>query len=350
MTTRTVSELADLCGATLEGDGSHRVVGPATLLEAGPDEVSFLAHPRYRTQLAVTRAVAVLVEREEPRVRDDLALLRCEDPNRAFTEIVRAFAGEEHAPAVGVHPDASVAASARVESTARIGAGVVVDEGAEVEAGAVMHPGAVLGAGAKLGARSVLYSGVVIYSRVELGEDCVIHGGTVIGSDGFGFDPTAEGWVKIPQCGSVVLGDAVEIGSNSTIDRGRFGVTRIGNGVKIDNQVHVGHNVVIGDGCLLVAQVGIAGSASLGKGVVLAGKAGVNGHVHVGDGVRAAGLSMIYGDVEAGKTVYGNPARERSVELRAQVEARRLPRKLAALEERLRALEEGSAAADEDEA
>ena len=174
---------------------------------------------------------------------------------------------------------------------------------------------------------------------MSVGADCVLHSGAVIGSDGFGFEPTPKGWVKIPQCGSVILGDGVEVGANSTIDRARFGATRIGNGVKIDNQVHVAHNVVIGDGSLLVAQVGIAGSATLGKGVILAGKAGVNGHVHVGDRVRGAGMAMIYGDVEPGTDVYGNPARERSVELRAQAEARRLPRKLAALEARVAELE-----------
>ncbi|MEW6072389.1 MAG: UDP-3-O-(3-hydroxymyristoyl)glucosamine N-acyltransferase [Planctomycetota bacterium] len=335
MFTRTVSEIAALCGASLEGDGSKVIVGPAALDEAGPDEISFLASARYSGALERTRAAAVLVAPEVATGRRELALLRCADPSRAFSRVIEEFRPREVRPAPGVHATAVVARTARIGAGAAIGAQCVVGEGARIAEGVVLHPGVVVGPDARIGRDTVVHASTVVYWGVEVGERCVLHAGVVLGSDGFGFEPTAEGWRKIPQCGTVVIEDDVEIGANTAIDRARFGATRIRRGAKIDNLVHVAHNVDVGEGSLLIAQVGVAGSARIGRGVILAGQVGVNGHVRVGDGARVAGQSGVTKDLGGHGDYSGTPIRPRMQALRAQAAAQRLP----ALLERVRRLE-----------
>lgn len=326
MTIRTLSELAALCGATLSGDGQRAIHGPASLSEAGPDEVSFLVNPRYAGLLATTRAGAVVLGEDVAVEREDLALLRSADPNGAFSRIVGAFAAEEATLEPGVHPAAVVDATAEIGAGAAIGPACVVGRGARIGERAVLHAGVVVGAGAVVGEGTVLHPKVVLYPRCEIGASCVVHAGCVIGSDGFGFDPSPDGWVKVPQCGIVRVGDRVEIGANTTIDRARFGATRIGNGVKIDNLVHVAHNVEVGDGALLVAQVGISGSSRVGRFAILGGQVGVAGHVNVGDGARVAGQSGVFGDLEGGTDYLGHPARPRKEALRAMATPKRVER------------------------
>jgi len=343
MITYTVSELASLCGATLEGDGARTVVGPATLSEASSEEVSFLGNPRYVSELERTRAAAVLVAPGIECRRPELALLRCENPNRAFSAIVAAFRPEDRLPSPGVHGTASVDPSARLGEGVALGAGVVVGPDCELGEGVVLYPGVVLGAGVSVGEGSVLHANVVAYDRSSIGARCRIHGGTVLGSDGFGFEPGPKGWEKIPQCGTVVIEDEVEIGANVTVDRGRFGATRIGRGVKIDNLVHVAHNVAIGEGSLLIAQVGIAGSARLGPRVILGGQVGVAGHVEIGEGARVAGKGGVTKDLPGGGDYYGDPARPAGEGKRLRMLQARLPRlveRVKRLEQRLAELEE----------
>jgi UDP-3-O-[3-hydroxymyristoyl] glucosamine N-acyltransferase len=350
MSTRTLSELARSIGAVLDGDGSRPVTGLAGLAEAGPTDVSFLANPRYRAQLDATRAAGVLVAPDLRIARTDLALVRCEDPNRAWTEVIRLFAPAPATPAPGVHPSSTIEAGARIDPSASIGPGCHVGTGAVIGARCVLRGHVWIGRDAHLGPECDLHPRVVVHERVAIGARCVLQPGAVIGSDGFGFEPTAQGWVKIPQCGTVVVEDDVEIGANACIDRARFGATRIGRGVKIDNLVHVAHNVVVGAGSLLVAQVGIAGSARLGRGVIVAGQAGVNGHVEIGDGARIAGQSGVTGDLDGGRDYQGHPARPRVEWLRMMA---RLARG-AKLEERVKELERacgsGAAASDEGDA
>ena len=328
--------------ATVDGDGSLTVVRPAALREAQSDEISFLAHSKYRTLLAETAAAAVLVTESELRPHDRLTLLRCKDPGRAFTKVVEAFSEKLPGPTLGVHESAVVDRSAKLGEAVSIGALCSIGAGAVVGAGAVLHPGVVLAAGVRVGAETEIHPGVVLYARTTVGERCLIHSGTVIGSDGFGFDPTPEGWVKVPQVGSVLIEDDVEIGAGCTIDRGRFGPTRIGRGSKLDNQVHLGHNVEIGEGCLLVAQVGVAGSAQLGKAVIIGGQTGVGGHVTIGAGARVGGQSAVFGDLEGGADYLGYPAEPRRDSLKRLANTRRLSSVFARvreLEERLKALE-----------
>ncbi len=343
MVGRTLSELAALCNARLIGDGEREIVGPASLSEATSDHISFLSHPRYSDQLETTQAGAVLIGEDIRTERADIALLRCRDPGRAFSLVVLAFAPALQVPQRGIHPTAVVDPTADVAPSASIGAHVVIGAGARVDALAVLHAHVVIAERAHIGEESVLHPGVIAYPDVEIGARCLVHAGTVLGSDGFGFEPTHEGWEKIPQCGNVIIDDDVEIGANVTIDRGRFGATRIGRAVKIDNLVHVGHNVQIGAGALLVAQVGVAGSTTIGERAILAGQAGVSGHLTIGAGARIGGGSAVFKDVPAGEDVFGIPAGPKIETLKQAALSKRLARyrdEVAELRERIRRLEE----------
>lgn len=345
MTTKTLAELADLCGAELSGDPARVVEGPASLAEAGAREVSFFAHPRYRSDFLATRAGVVLVPLGFESPREDLSLLFCSDPSAAFTRIVGAFSAPEPLPRAGIHPTAVVEQDVRIGAGASVGAHCTVGSGARIGDGAILHASVSVGRASRVGARSVIHPGVVCYPDVRIGEGCILHAGTVIGSDGYGFEPTADPaspWKKIPQCGTVVVEDDVEIGANVTIDRGRFGATRIGRGAKIDNLVHIAHNVVIGEGALIIAQVGIAGSTRIGARAILAGQAGINGHIEIGAGARIAAQAGVFGDVPPGADYLGWPARPRGEALRQYALVQRLPemqQRLKMLEKRLAELE-----------
>jgi len=335
-----------LCGAELEGDGTRVVDGPASLRDAGPSHVSFFTHPRFRAELDSTRAAGVLVPRGTSLPGRSLALLHCQDPSVAFTQVVGAFVEPEEPPVPGVHASAHVDPRARLDRSASVGPLCRVAEECELGAGVRLVSGVHLGRGARVGEGCVLHPGVVVYPGCTIGARCTIHAGTVIGSDGFGFEPTREGWKKIPQVGNVVVEDEVEIGANVTIDRGRFGATRIGRGTKIDNLVHVGHNVVVGAGVLLIAQAGISGSVRIESGAIVAGQAGIAGHVTIGAGARVGAQAGVFGDVPAREDWAGYPARPRLESLRSLAEVQRLPKlveRVRALEQRLKRLEEGHA-------
>ncbi|MHC4261329.1 MAG: UDP-3-O-(3-hydroxymyristoyl)glucosamine N-acyltransferase [Planctomycetota bacterium] len=336
MQPKTLDELAELCGASVEGDGSRLVRGPASLTEAGDDEVTFFGDARYEEHLRTTRAAGVLLGEGHVVEREDApTLLRCADPGRAFTKVVEAFSEPPPSRPAGIHPTAVVDPTAAVDPSASIGPGVVIEGQVEIGARTVLRAQVFVGHGSTVGADSVLEPGVVLGTRSEVGQRCILHAGAVLGSDGFGFEPTAEGWVKIPQCGRVVVEDDVEIGANVSIDRARFGATRIGRGAKLDNLVHVAHNVQVGPGALLIAQVGVAGSAEIGSGAIVAGQAGVAGHTRVGPGVRIGGQAGVYGDILEPGDYVGTPARPRTEFLRSKGAAKRVER----LAERVRELE-----------
>jgi UDP-3-O-[3-hydroxymyristoyl] glucosamine N-acyltransferase len=332
---RTASELAELCQAILEGDGGRLLVGPAALSEAKADQVSFVRSARNAGEFERTNAGAVVVPLDLVARRSDVALLRCKDPSRAFSRVVAAFRPALPPPPKGVHPSAVIEVGARLGPDVSVGPLCHVGRGAELGARVVLHGQVTVGAGVKVGEESELHAGVVLYPLVELGRRCLVHAGTVIGADGFGFEPTADGWEKVPQCGTVVIGDEVEIGANCAIDRGRFEATRIGNGVKLDNLVHVAHNVIIEDGALLIAQAGVAGSSRIGKRAILAGQAGVAGHVTIGAGARVGAQSGVAKDLAAGEDHFGSPSREKGEAFRLLALYGKLPE----LFQRVRALE-----------
>jgi UDP-3-O-[3-hydroxymyristoyl] glucosamine N-acyltransferase len=287
----------------------------------------------------------VLVPRGFESPRDDLALLFCKDPSASFTRVVGAFAAPEPPPGAGVHPTAFVDPSAVLAPGCSIGPQCSVAFAARVGEGTILHAGVCLARGAEIGSETVLHPSVVCYPGIRIGDRCILHAGAVIGADGYGFEPSSDPttpWTKIPQCGTVVVEDDVEIGANVTIDRGRFGATHIGRGAKIDNLVHIAHNVVIGAGALIIAQVGIAGSTRVGARAILAGQAGINGHIEIGAGARIAAQAGVFGDVPPGADYLGWPARPRAEALRRYAHVERLPQmqeRLKDLERRLKELE-----------
>ena len=289
--TITLGQLAEFLGATLRGPADKQITGLATLQEAGPDQVSFLANPQYRKFLATTQAAAVLLKPADAEGYAADALL-VPDPYLAYARISHLFDPKPEA-AVGVHPTAVVAADAFVDPAASVGAYAVIESGARIAAGVT------IGAHCFIGARSVIGEGgwlaprVTLYHDVRIGQRVVIQSGAVLGGEGFGFANEKGVWQKIAQIGGVTIGDDVEIGVNTAIDRGAMDDTRIGNGVKLDNQIQIAHNVQIGDHTAMAACVGISGSAKIGKHCMLAGGVGLVGHIEICDGVFVTGMTMV---------------------------------------------------------
>ncbi len=333
-------ELADRLRCRLEGDGSLDIVRVAGLDDAGPGDVTFLANPKYQQAAQATRASAIILAPNAAPV--PCAMLRSSDPYRSFAEALGIFAPPEPVPA-GIHPTAVIAPDAHVGRDVSIGPLAVVGVGTAIGDRTVIHPHVVIGPASRLGDDCVIHARVSIRGGSVLGSRVVVQDGAVIGSDGFGFVTDAAGvHHKIPQPGSVVIEDDVEIGANTTIDRPAVGHTRIGRGTKIDNLVMVAHGVQVGEHTLLAAQVGIAGSSKIGSHVVLAGQVGVAGHLEVGDRVRATAQTGIPGSVEPGAFVSGYPAIANADWLKASAVFRRLPelrKQLQELAARLEALE-----------
>ena len=302
---RTVSELFEAVAilaqgqlpARLLGDSGLRVAGVASLEAAQAADLAFLANLRYRRQALATAAGAlVLAEAQRAELfaegRAAGALIVCDEPYAWFAFAAQLLAAP--APvAPGVAQGAHVAAGARIDPGARVDAQAVVESGAQVAAGAWIGPSCVLGEGVRVGAGTRLHAGVRVYAGCRIGARGIVHAGAVIGADGFGFAPFRGRWVKIPQTGIVSIGDDVEIGANTTIDRGSAGDTVIGNGVKIDNQVQIGHNCRIGDDTAIAGCVGIAGSAVIGRNCQLGGAAMIHGHISIADGTIVGAGTLV---------------------------------------------------------
>ncbi len=320
----TLAELATLVRGSVVGDGTVRIRGFNGIREAVAGEIAFLANPKYAPLLQTTRASAVIVNGDAPRL-GKAPLLVASDPSLAFAQVMAHFAPPTALPEPGVHPTAVIAPSAVVGKSAWIGPQVVIGERSSIGEGCRIHAGAVIGAEAEIGPGSVLHPRVVLYDGVSLGARVIVHAGSVIGCDGFGYATVNGVHHKLPQQGTVVVEDDVEIGAGVTVDRARFGRTVIGRGTKIDNLVHVGHNVSIGEGCLLVAQVGIAGSTRIGRGVVLAGQTGVAGHLEIGDGAVIGARSGVTKSLPARAIVFGLPARPHAFAKRILAASHRLP-------------------------
>jgi UDP-3-O-[3-hydroxymyristoyl] glucosamine N-acyltransferase len=332
-----LAELAELVGGRIEGDPEHVVEAIRTLDAAGPRDLSFLTHSRYRAQALASAAGALLVGRDFPPELQsgERHLLVADEPQLALARLMERLGPAAEPLAPGVHPTAVVAPGAVVDPTAHIGPYVVIGAGSRIGAGAAVHALAVIGRECGVGDRAVLYPHAVLYDRTEIGPGSVVHAGAVLGGDGFGYATQGGVHHKVPQLGRVVVEEDVEIGANSTIDRATHGETRIGAGSKIDNLVQVGHNVQVGKHCILCGQAGIAGSAHLGDYVVLAGQAGVSGHIELGKGAQVAAKSAALGPVPAGGKVAGIPA----VDLRRWKRQIVMINRLEEMSRRLRALE-----------
>jgi UDP-3-O-[3-hydroxymyristoyl] glucosamine N-acyltransferase len=305
----TLGEIAARFGLELRGDPDAVVTGVATLQEARAGTLAFLANPKYRRYLAGTAATAVLVD---PRAAADcpVAALVTKNPYAAYARIAALLHPEPALPP-GVHPAAVVEPGATVAASAHVAALAWVGAGARIGERAVVGPGCVVGNDAQVGDDTRLAARVTLYRGVRIGRRCLVHAGAVIGADGFGIAQDAGGWVKVPQVGAVTIGDDVEIGAGTTIDRGAIDDTVIEDGVKLDNQIQVGHNVRIGAHTAIAGQAGISGSTTIGKRCLIAGAVGIAGHLEVADDVVVTGLTMVSSSItKPGMYSSGLPAVE----------------------------------------
>ncbi|MBD3166080.1 UDP-3-O-(3-hydroxymyristoyl)glucosamine N-acyltransferase [bacterium] len=303
----TTAELARALKATLHGDESLELKDVAKIEEAGPDDVTFVANPAYMKHLATTHAGAVILK-EVPNEPHKFTCIVSDDPYRAFLSALQLFHPPADLPAPGIDPTAVVADSASVDDSAYIGPHCVVEDDAVIGPGTRLRAHVTIGFKAVVGAECLFHNRVVVRERCRIGDRVIVQDGAVIGSDGFGFAPGEEAYMKIPQVGIVVLEDDVEIGANTTIDRATLGETRVCKGAKIDNLVQIAHNVIVGENTVIAAQTGIAGSSKLGKWVMLGGQVGISGHIRLGDGVKVAAQSGIPSDVKDNVILGGYPA------------------------------------------
>jgi UDP-3-O-[3-hydroxymyristoyl] glucosamine N-acyltransferase len=288
--------------------------------------LSFLANPRYRKQMESTRATAVLVGPEDAAGCPVAALI---DPNPylAYARIAELL-HPQAALEPGIHPTAVVSQSARVAASACVGPLAVIEDGVDIGERAFVGPGCIVQQGAQVGADSRLVSRVNVYAGVKIGRRCILHAGAVIGADGFGFAPDAGSWVKVPQIGSVQIGDDVEIGANTTIDRGAIDDTVVEHGVKLDNQIQVGHNVTIGEHTAVAGCVGISGSTTIGRRCMIGGGVGIAGHLTIADDVVVTGCSLVSASIrQAGSYSSGMPTVETRMWRRMVAHLRRLDTK-----------------------
>jgi UDP-3-O-[3-hydroxymyristoyl] glucosamine N-acyltransferase len=328
----TADGIARQVGGVLVGDPTARVTGVAPLDRAGEHHVSFLAAARYAPLLESSRAGVVLIAPElaqaPGRVRARVVVPK---PHEALLALLPLLF-DPPTPVRGVHPTAHVGRGAELGRDVTVGPLAVIGDGARLADRAWVEAHVVVGAGVVVGADSHVYPHVTLYPGTELGERVIVHAGARLGSDGFGYVFQGGAHRKLPHVGRCVIEDDVEIGANTTIDRGSIDDTVIGAGTKIDNLVHVGHNVRIGRLCLLMAQVGIAGSARVEAGAILAGQVGLQGHATVGARARIGGQAGVFGDVPPGETWSGYPARPHREALRAQAALVKLPALMRELE------------------
>ncbi|MBW3625005.1 MAG: UDP-3-O-(3-hydroxymyristoyl)glucosamine N-acyltransferase [Armatimonadetes bacterium] len=319
-----LSQLAEMLDGHLVGDDVE-ITGLAALSDAVPGDLSFLDSPKYLRQAETTAASALLVP---PGVEvPGRSAVQVEKPRIAFARTLSLFNG--HAPpAPFVHPTAVIEEGASVSPSATLMAYAYVGANSVIGEGALLHPFVHVGQNVKVGPGSVLFSHVTLYDRVRVGERVRLHSGVVIGADGFGYERENGRHLKVPHIGTVIVEDDVEIGANSCVDRAKTGATRIGRGTKIDNLVHVGHNVKIGERCIILALAGLSGSVEFEDDVILGGQVGVRDHMKIGRGAKVASQSGVMAHVPAGATMTGTPAIPHPQWLKMTVASPRLPEML----------------------
>ncbi len=319
----TLSDLAASVGGTVSGDGRTLITGAAPIESAQPGEISFVANPNYLQFVESTNASALVLDLKTECVHKPT--IRHQNPYLIFAKIVDRLYSDPVLVEPGISPHAVIEPGAKIGAHCAIGPFCHIRSTAVIGDNCQLVSSIYVGDHAELGKDSLIHPGVRILHGVKIGERAIIHAGTVIGSDGFGFAPSPSGMLKIKQVGWVEIADDVEIGANVAIDRGALGPTRIGRGTKIDNLVQIAHNVQVGENCLIVSQVGISGSTKLGNRVILAGQVGLVGHIELGDDVKVGAQSGVPRSIPAGKTVFGYPARDIMETKRIEASLTRLP-------------------------
>lgn len=331
----TAAEIARTLQGRVDGNAAVIITGLAPIEQARPGDLTFVAQSRYFSYLEITPAAAVLVDMACPApASNGVALIRVANPYLAFVQIARIFF-QPPAPSPGVHPTAIVGEGVSLGKNVAIGPHVVLEPDCEIGDESRIGALCFIGRGARLGRRVELFPQVHVAHGVQIGNDVIIQAGSVIGSDGFGYVKHEGIYHKIPHVGTVILEDGVEIGANCGIDRSTFGVTRVRRGTKLDNLVHLAHNVEVGEHTVIAAQTGVSGSTQIGSRVTIAGQVGFVGHIEIGDDTTFGAQAGVTKSIPAGITVSGYPAREHQQARREEAARRRLPELL----KRVRALE-----------
>ncbi len=306
----SAQQIATMAGGSVDGNPDVMVSTIAKIEEGKPGSITFLANPKYTHFIYSTEASIVLVANDfTPEQEVKATLIRVADPYGTVTHLLQMVSQMMTPQRSGIEQPCFIAEGVEVPEDAYIGAFAYIGRGAKLGSGVKIYPQAYIGDGVTVGDGTTIYAGAKIYHNCHVGERCIIHAGAVVGADGFGFAPNAQGsYDKIPQIGCVVIGDDVEIGANTTIDRATMGETRIHNGVKLDNLVQIAHNCEIGSNTVMAAQGGVAGSTKIGSHCVTAGQVGFAGHIHIGDRVTVGAQSGVPNNVTDGRTIMGYPA------------------------------------------
>lgn len=331
------SQIALIVNGTIEGDPEVCVGSFGKIEEAKEGQISFLANPKYEDFLYTTRASVIIVsEKFKPKQTIKSTLIRVPDAYSAFATLLAKYQEMRQQQLSGVQEPVYLAKTAILGDNVFIGAFTFIGENVKIGNNTKIYPNTFIGDNVTIGNNCIIHPGVKIYNDCLLGNEVSVHAGTVIGSDGFGFAPQADGsFQKVPQIGNVIIEDKVEIGSNATIDRATIGSTLIKSGAKLDNLIQIAHNVEVGNSTVIAAQAGVSGSTKIGKGVMIGGQAGVVGHIQIGDGAKINAQSGVSKSLEPGKAVTGSPAHDYTSALRSQAISRKLPE----LEKRIKELE-----------
>lgn len=320
---KTLAEIANIVDGEVVGDKDLVVTGLSGIQEAKEGDLTFLANPKYIPLSKRTKASAIITSRDIEV--SGKSIIRTDNPSLAFANLITAMTGEEDHPIKGVHESAFIGEDVVIGENVSIGPYAVIENHAKIGNGTILYGSSYVGHHTTIGADCLIYPHATIREQVVVGDRVIIHSGTVIGSDGFGFVQVDGVYKKIPQVGTVVIKDDVEIGANVTVDRARFDQTVIGRGTKIDNLVQVAHNVVMGENCIIVSQVGISGSVNIGNGAILAGQVGVTGHLTIGEGAVVYSQSAVTKSVSPHTQVSGSPIRPHHWAKRIHAYTQRLP-------------------------
>lgn len=330
----TAKEIASFIGGEVVGNENAEVFTFAKIEEGVPGAISFLANPKYTEYIYTTKSSVVLVNRDfNPTAEVKATLIKVDNAYESLAKLMMMYEASKPRKQ-GVSSLASIAESAKIGEGCYIAPFVVIGEGCEIGDNCILHDGVSIGDGAKIGNDTLIYAHATIYHDCRIGNNCILHSGCVIGADGFGFAPTADGYNKIPQTGIVVIEDNVEVGANTCIDRATMGSTIIHSGVKLDNLVQIAHNDEIGSHTAMAAQVGVAGSTKIGNWCIFGGQAGISGHSTIGDRTTVGPQCGTIGSLKGGETVLGSPA----IDAREYIRLSAYMRKLPALDKKIKEL------------